>query len=315
MSNTGKICLAMLVKDEGAVIGRCLQSVKAIISSYYIIDTGSLDNTTQIIAEALEDIDGDLVKRPFSSFGQLREELYRQAGQRAEFVLFVDADETLALSDDKALDADLPDLGLVAIDFGTHCYRQLRLLRSALDVRCIGHVYETPVYADSHRPEPVSGFKLRNHRDGCRSENQQLPQTDTPHLLAELGTTQRDAEVLLQLAKLAHLSGQHNNAKNYLQRCIEVATDQEIIWQAYYQFGKSAMQSEGGDEIAIQSFMQAYELFPDRAEPLHKLIECLQKTGKHETAESLASVAKTICLPWDARYFEPACYDVQLPGR
>ena len=43
------ICLNMIVKDEQAVIERLLRSVSPFIDSYLIVDTGSSDDTADII--------------------------------------------------------------------------------------------------------------------------------------------------------------------------------------------------------------------------------------------------------------------------
>ena len=48
-SNTPKICLNMIVKNESTIITRLLDSVISLIDHYVICDTGSTDNTTQII--------------------------------------------------------------------------------------------------------------------------------------------------------------------------------------------------------------------------------------------------------------------------
>ena len=47
------LCLCMIVKNESAVITRCLRSVKPIIDYWVICDTGSSDNTKELIAEHL----------------------------------------------------------------------------------------------------------------------------------------------------------------------------------------------------------------------------------------------------------------------
>ena len=43
------ICLSMIVRNECNVILTCLNSVKSIINSFVICDTGSTDNTISII--------------------------------------------------------------------------------------------------------------------------------------------------------------------------------------------------------------------------------------------------------------------------
>ena len=43
------LCLNMIVKNESKIIARLLTSVSPIIDSYCICDTGSTDNTVEII--------------------------------------------------------------------------------------------------------------------------------------------------------------------------------------------------------------------------------------------------------------------------
>ena len=43
------LCLNMIVKNESAIITRLFKSVLPIIDSYCICDTGSTDNTIEII--------------------------------------------------------------------------------------------------------------------------------------------------------------------------------------------------------------------------------------------------------------------------
>ncbi|MCC6127879.1 MAG: glycosyl transferase family 2, partial [Chlamydiae bacterium] len=54
------ICLNMIVKNESAVIRRSLGSIKHKIDYWVIVDTGSSDDTKEIICEYLKDIPGEL---------------------------------------------------------------------------------------------------------------------------------------------------------------------------------------------------------------------------------------------------------------
>src|ERR1700733_3307990 len=87
------LCLSMIVKNEAHVIQRCLRSVKPFIDSYSISDTGSTDNTMEIIREELAEIPGVLESDPWQDFGTNRNiALSRCTG---DYVLTLDADEVL----------------------------------------------------------------------------------------------------------------------------------------------------------------------------------------------------------------------------
>ena len=45
------LSLCMIVRDEEAVLARCLQSVRAAVDEMILVDTGSLDGTREIAGD------------------------------------------------------------------------------------------------------------------------------------------------------------------------------------------------------------------------------------------------------------------------
>ena len=72
----------MIIKDESAVICRCLASVKPFIDYWVIVDTGSMDNTEEIICEVLQTVPGELHRRVWKNFGENRTNNIRNGGGR-----------------------------------------------------------------------------------------------------------------------------------------------------------------------------------------------------------------------------------------
>jgi tetratricopeptide (TPR) repeat protein len=295
----------MLVCNESAIIERCLATLQDFISHYYIIDTCSSDDTGKTVNKMLRGAPGCVVKRPFSSFSLLKEELYREASKLADYVLFVNADETLQASNNKVFRENLPDIGLVEIDFKSHSHRQPRLIRSGLSISCTGYVSEQLVHDDSHSVECIANLKLIDHQDGYRSHHKDQRRSDTNHLLGELGSSERDPEILLALGKLHYPEA---NATVFFHDCITSTDNERILWHAYYWLGKIAQQEGMHYETAIKYYMAAYDLYPDRAEPLRGVIDCLKAKGDIETADSLTEIAGGIDLPKNADYFESSIY-------
>src|SRR5579883_281073 len=97
------ICLNMIVKDEAHVIRRCLASVKPLIDTWIIVDTGSKDGTQEIIREFMKDIPGELFERPWVDFGHNRNEALALARRKADYILFIDADDRLVIEDNFVL--------------------------------------------------------------------------------------------------------------------------------------------------------------------------------------------------------------------
>ncbi|HEY3875565.1 MAG TPA: glycosyltransferase, partial [Candidatus Kapabacteria bacterium] len=87
------ICLTMIVKNEAHCIARAIRSARPFIASYSISDTGSTDNTMDIIREELKDTPGVLSQDEWVDFATNRNIALSHATGTHCFVL--DADEVL----------------------------------------------------------------------------------------------------------------------------------------------------------------------------------------------------------------------------
>ena len=70
MNFSPTLCLNMIVKNESKIITRLFDSVINIIECYCICDTGSTDNTVELIKTYFEskNIPGTIVNEPFKNF-------------------------------------------------------------------------------------------------------------------------------------------------------------------------------------------------------------------------------------------------------
>ncbi|MGH0792372.1 tetratricopeptide repeat-containing glycosyltransferase family 2 protein [Bacillus cereus] len=92
------ISLCMIVKNEEAVLERCLQSVKGIPDEIIIVDTGSTDTTKKIATQWTKHVyDFKWVY----DFAAARNEAFRHATK--EYIFWLDADDVLKPEDAKKL--------------------------------------------------------------------------------------------------------------------------------------------------------------------------------------------------------------------
>jgi glycosyltransferase involved in cell wall biosynthesis len=86
----------MIVKNESKIILRLLESVLPMIDTYCICDTGSTDNTKELIEEYFneQNITGKIIEEPFKDFGYNRTfALQACLGMpNADYILLLDAD-------------------------------------------------------------------------------------------------------------------------------------------------------------------------------------------------------------------------------
>src|SRR4051812_48632159 len=130
----------MIVRDEQETIERCLESVRPLINSWVICDTGSKDSTPWKVESALDGIPGELHHTEWRDFGVNRTEVVRRARGAAEFLLLVDADMVVSFDRERlvGLGAD----AYVLRETGPPAHAIPRLLRGDREWSFIGATRE-----------------------------------------------------------------------------------------------------------------------------------------------------------------------------
>ena len=82
--------LCMIVKDSGDVLRQCLKENKNWIDYWTILDTGSCDNTKEIIKEELKNIPGTLHEGEFVDFSQARNLALSLVSKKCKYIIMLD---------------------------------------------------------------------------------------------------------------------------------------------------------------------------------------------------------------------------------
>lgn len=171
------ISLCMIVKNEEAVIGRCLESVSKIVDEINIVDTGSLDRTKEIVAKYTERIfDFTWIE----DFAAARNYAFQQA--TTDYILWLDADDIFLEKDQKAflelkktLDTQIDAVSMnynLAFDEEnnvTSSLRRYRLAKREKGFKWIGNVHEyLEVYGNLY-PSDISVSHMPLSHDAERN--------------------------------------------------------------------------------------------------------------------------------------------------
>lgn len=133
----------MIVRNESAHIGECLQSLQGLVDDVVVVDTGSEDRTKDIAAS----YDARIFEFPWDDdFSAARNFAIDQA--RGRWILYIDADERLRPYDRSNLEVLLGDPGKVAYRVRFHvkstltAFYEYRIFRNDPRIRFSGLMHE-----------------------------------------------------------------------------------------------------------------------------------------------------------------------------
>ena len=305
-----RICLNMIVKNESAVIERCLRSVLPHVHAWCIVDTGSTDNTVEIINRVASEfgVPGVLMNSPWVNFGHNRTEALRFAEVTAkehncDFFLFLDADEQLGSDTAPALEAmpDLPEdwksntLVFVNTHFGATEYD--RAFMASTDTEWIWHgaLHEflttnpvEPTHKTARLPISVG---LWVNTDGARSKDPEKFLKDARLLQAEYDQNPLNTRTCFYLAQSYMDAGQPDRAFEYYQARTKLKGWSDEVWYSTLRLGDLSAILNPESSLPAEYYLRALIMEPGRLESLVRLSEFYSARQQWEQAYDFANLA------------------------
>ncbi|WBO68515.1 glycosyltransferase [Streptomyces camelliae] len=281
------LCLCMIVKNEARVIERCLESVRPLVDTWVISDTGSTDGTQDLIREVLDGIPGELVEEEWVDFGHNRTGNIRRARGRADYLLTLDADHVLRQ------DAPLPRLTatsyMLRYDTPGTQHRFKHLMRGDLAWRYEGVTHEYPCTDAPDLQENLDALVIEDHADGgCRAEKFER---DARLLRRELVRDPGDPRTVFYLANTERDLGHTEEAIRLYERRAAMGGWPEEVYCALLESG--VLRAERTDDWpgAMDALSRAWEVRPQRLEACYELASRLRVQGRYRTAHALLARA------------------------
>lgn len=304
------ICLNMIVKNESGIIQRCLSSVKGVVDSWVIADTGSTDGTQKVVEEFMKDIPGRLIECEWVNFEVNRNQALDAARNRADYILVIDADDILEISeefDKSSLTADA--YTVFCSDPIVDSYRLL-MVNNDPRWRWSGVLHEELVHPCHVRGQILKGVKKNGQfRGGHRAKDPENYLKDIAILERELQKDPQNPRTVFYLAQSCAAAYENRKAIQYYEkRAAMGGFKDEVFWSFYFiACLKDNLNLDSAD--VIKSYWRAYEFDPSRAEPLCFLARYLLKTGNPALAYLAARVAASLSRPKTFFYVQREVYD------
>lgn len=305
------ICLNMIVKNESHVITRCLESVLPIIDYWVIVDTGSDDNTIEVITDYMHrnNIPGEIYSRPWIDFGHNREEALQLAKDKCDYILYMDADDKLIYSSDFTL----PDLSLdfyqITSDInGTH-YNIPRLIKASLDWHWYGVMHECIYANNAYTNEILSGVTYLVVGGGGRSQDPNKYLKDAQILLEAIKKDPTNTRYMFYLAQSYSCAGDDENAIIYYKKRVEMGGWTEEVFWSLLQIAKCQERLGMDKQVIEDSYYLAHQYCPNRPEPIYYMVKNARVNGEHLKGYFLAKNGFNLPDLKDTLFLENWAYD------
>lgn len=284
------VCLNMIVRDESKVICKCLESVKPFIDYWVIFDTGSVDGTQKIIKDFMKDIPGELHERPWKDFAHNRNEALEVAKNKADYILIMDADETLSFPPNYVKPVFDKDFYFLTYEISGTSFLIDRIIKSELDWKWKGVLHEYLECPQAKTSGIITEIVKHTTSNGYRSHNPKKFQHDAEVLEEALKEDPNNTRYAFYLAQSYKDAGEYDLAiKNYNRRVEMGGWEEEVFW-SLYQIAKIQEWQKMPEDVIAKSYWKAYTYRTSRIEPLYYLVNYYQNKGDFNISFSLAKL-------------------------
>ena len=286
------LCLNMIVKNESKIITRLFDSVISIIDSYCICDTGSTDDTVNIIKTyfSQKNIPGIIVHEPFKNFCHNRNFALKSALGLSDYVLLMDADMKLEINNFTKQDLKFADSFNILQGNDSFHYPNMRIVRNNdLYSYCgVTHEYINIPAKNIMRSFTQKQLFIRDIGDGGSKSGKF--ERDIRLLTDGIKDEPENVRYHFYLANSYFDHGDFKDAIEMYTKRIQLGGWNQEVWYSYYRIGL-CYKNIGNIAQAICTWMDGYDYLPDRLEGLCEIITHYRVISKHKLALTFYNLA------------------------
>jgi glycosyltransferase involved in cell wall biosynthesis len=317
--------LVMIVKNSGELLKECLLKNKQWIDEWTILDTGSSDNTVNVIQETLSDKRGNLYQEPFINFRDSRNRAFDLAGTSCVYNIvlddsyFIENGHTLrdlltAYRQDKRGRSFS-----IKIHSKTTSYDSCRITRSDLHLRYKYRVHE---FIDDAVPSlvllPTLTYVWDQDAKYMETRTKSRMSFDLTLLLKDLEEHPTEPRNLFYIAQTYSGLQEWETSMEWYEKRISSPHEgfDEEIYNAMFRIAIIAeLKLMWPWEKVHQLYIRAYENRPHRAEPLILIADHYYRNKSYDMAYLYGKRAADIPFPKkEGLFVEKSYYEFELPN-
>jgi tetratricopeptide (TPR) repeat protein len=284
------IGLMMIVKNEALTLPRLAASLAGQIDFWTIVDTGSTDATREVAPRVFADVPGHLAEVAWDGFAAARNAALREARPHTDWLLYLDADETVVGDVRGALGDGHAQCIEAQQDFGDLSYWLPRLLSSVADWQWRGRTHEyLSLDGGDPRTTRTDSFRVYHHADGG-SRGDKF-ERDVALLEADLHDDPDNPRTAFYLARTHEDSGRSTQAAEWYRKRIALGGWEEERWYARWRLGACLLTTDRSAEAA-GVLLDAWAERPWRVEPLWTLAEHYRTTESWKLCWEIGNLAR-----------------------
>ena len=311
-----KLTLSMIVKNEADNIERCISSVAPYIDYYVICDTGSTDNTKEIIKKFFDEkgIPGEIHDHKWEDFGTNRSKALELCHGKTKWIIMIDADDSISgnLPVDK-LDDNL-DGYHVKIGRGNCVWWRSQIF----NVQKKKWWYVEPLHEYAMCDLPMNLGKLEGdyiwhaRTEGCRaksaSSETEKYQKDYYTLKAYLDQDPNQPRKQFYAAQSAYDARMYAVAEEEYLKRIKLENWIEEVFISWMKVGECRERLNRPLHEIIDAYLMAYETLPNRVEPLYRMSCVFRKHERPKCAFLISSFGPNLKISDDSLFLDKDSY-------
>jgi glycosyltransferase involved in cell wall biosynthesis len=320
---TISLCLVMIVKDEEDTMRRCLTAVAPYIKYWVIVDTGSSDNTIQVINETMQELNipGELHERPWVNFEVNRTESLNLAKGKCDYRWIIDADDTFyvdqpGINPFAGLDTT-PDCYQISYKLNALQYHRAQLVRSSQNWVYKGVLHEY-LFLDEPNAQPTQA-----QINGChvvadisplkRASSLEEKYANDAKILEDALVKEPDNDrYMFYLAQSYRDSSQLEKAIEAYKKRVAMGGWEEEVYYSLYMIGKISEKMGVDDETVTNLYSKAWEYRPSRLESVFHVMRKLRDQKRYLVAFAYGDVAIKTKGTADILFIEPEIWQWRL---
>ena len=303
----------MIVKNESHIIEETLEMLSEYIVYWVICDTGSTDNTIEIIKNFFDkkNIPGELYEDKWEDFGRNRTNALKRAYNKADYIFVFDADDIivgdLIFPEIMNKDGYMINIGK---DFS---YKRNQIFKADLEWVYKGVLHEYPTCLSKSNTElgNIDGdYYIDSRRLGDRSKDPNKYLNDAQILIKGL---EKDPDLKSRyLFYIAQSYKDYGDLEESIKWYSKRVKEGGWIEETYYSQLQVAILSEKinlSEDIIINEFIKAFAIINNRREALFYLALYLKKIANKELHKknqllnkALIYIEQVLKIPYNPKY-------------